>query len=377
MDSGKIQFCPSLHQTRPCVLVAHPHFVPSINSSPSSDLDMCIQLPPNTKLADEGDVTGAQAMAKLAELFEKGEMTDVNTERLTARIPIVMFSCPRPMAIEGEDPMIECDISMQNPLACLNTSLLLTYSQIHPVTRVLASIIKRWAKSRDINSPSDHTLSTYGYILMLLHFLTYHRRTSSGLVTTVENRHDRQSWTPLLPNLQWMDPNWPESPPGTPYRELATKPKQLMPHPLDQSDFMVNTYFYRLKDQNALTQLQQRFPCQDLSMAILLASFFRYYAFEFDYKRHVVSLNSTSLKIVEREAKAETDGWRLFGSGLAIEDPFETSYDVAHVVKGSNYHRIRNEFALAYTKIVNAATGSSDKDLIDWICEPYVKAEED
>lgn len=140
---------------------------------------------------------------------------------------------------------------------------------------------------------------------------------------------------------------------------------------------MVNTYFYCLKDQIALTQLQQHFSGQDLSIALLLASFFCYYAFEFDYKRHVVSLNSTSLKTVEREAKAETDGWRVFGSGLAIEDPFETFYDVAHVVKGSNNHRIRNEFALAYTKIMKAAAGSSDKDLIDWICEPYVKPEKD
>jgi hypothetical protein len=32
---------------------------------------------------------------------------------------------------------------------------------------------------------------------------------------------------------------------------------------------------------------------------------------------------------------------------------------------------------IANTKIVNAAAGSCDKDLIDWICEPYVKLSED
>jgi hypothetical protein len=91
----------------------------------------------------------------------------------------------------------------------------------------------------------------------------------------------------------------------------------------------------------------------------------------------VVSLNSTPTKNWEREAKAETGGWRVFWNGLHIEDPFETFYDVAHVVKGFNYHRIRNEFALAYTKIVNAAAGSCDKDLIDRICVPYVKPSKD
>ena len=349
---------------------------------------MCLQLPTNTKLPDEDDATGSKAMAKLAEIFEQGGLKDVNTERLAARIPIVMFSCPRPMAGEDQDPLVECDISMQNPLACLNTSLLLTYSQIHPVTRVLASIIKRWAKSRDINSPSNHTLSTYGYILMLLHFLTYHKRTGSGLVITVEKR-DPEMWAPLLPNLQWMDPRWLDSRPGTPYLELSAKPKQLMIHPLDQNDFVVNTYFYRLNDPVSLSRLQQRFPGQDLSLSILLASFFRYYAYEFDYKRHVVSLNATASKgMVDREEKAEMDCWKAFGTGLSIEDPFETFYDVAHVVKGSNFHRIRNEFAMAYTKIVCVATGQggswdkdvtnmSGSDLIDWICEPYVKENKD
>lgn len=328
-------------------------------------------------------------MAKLAELFEAGGMKDVNTERLTARIPIVMFSCPRPMAGGDQDPLVECDLSMQNPLACLNTSLLLTYSQIHPVTRVLASIIKRWAKSRDINSPSNHTLSTYGYIIMLLHFLTYHKRTNSGLVTTIDRRDNREPWTPLLPNLQWMDPRWPDSPPRTPYLELPAKPKQLLIHPLDPTGFIVNTYFYRLNDPAALSRLQRRFPGQDLSLSILLASFFRYYAYEFDYKRHMVSLNATASKgMVDREAKAELDCWRAYGTGLSIEDPFETFYDVAHVVKGPNFHRIRNEFAMAYTKIVSVATGQrgswdkdvekmSGSDLIDWICEPYVRDEED
>jgi DNA polymerase sigma len=160
-------------------------------------------------------------------------------------------------------------------------------------------------------------------------------------------------------------------------------------HPLDPNGFVVNTYFYRLNDPAALARLQQRFPGQNLSLSVLLASFFRYYAYEFDYKRHVVSLNATASKgMVDREEKAELDCWRAYGTGLSIEDPFETFYDVAHVVKGSNFHRIRNEFAMAYTKIVSVATGQAgsweDKDvknmlgsdLIDWICEPYVKEEQ-
>ena len=358
--------------------------------SPSSDLDMCLQLPPGASLPNaEEDKTGAMAMAKLAELFETGGMHNVDTVRLTARIPIIMFNCPRPLATEGEDAMMECDLSMQNPLACLNTALLLTYSRIHPVTRVLAAIIKRWAKARDINNPSKHTLSSYGYIIMLLHFLTYHRRTGTGLVCSLDEppqsnnnapRPSPSELSPLLPNLLWMDGSWLGTPNGTPYKELTSMPMHLMKHPLEEG-MIVNTHFLRLNDERVFQEIQRRFPSQDLSLAILLASFFRYYAYEFDFKRHVVSLNSTKTRgLVEREVKAEINGWRVYSTSLAIEDPFETFYDVAHVLKGSNFHRLRNEFAMAYSKIINSAAVKKGGDkpksgmaLIDWICDPLEK----
>jgi terminal uridylyltransferase len=355
---------------------------------------MCLHLPEGTQLGDT-DGTGAQAMAKLAEYFEKSGMKGVDTVRLTARIPIVMYHCPNPLSGSEEEDFVECDLSMHNPLAVLNTSLLRSYAEITPVTRVLASVIKRWAKARDINDPARHTLSSYGYIIMLLHFLTYHKRTGTGLVAPLAPpdgdpnvRHKLAPLaTPILPNLQWMDHSWPSMPKGTPYRELSSLPKHMMKHPM--KDSAVNTFFYKPATPQEKAVLQMLFPGQDLSLAILLASFFRYYAYEFDYKRHVVSLHSTaSHGIIEREVKAEIDGWRNYSAALAIEDPFELDYDVAHVLRGGYYHRIRREFALAYTKIVDAASGRSGawnkgdlrsldgEALIDWICEP-VTAERD
>lgn len=345
-------------------------------------------------------------MAKLAQILEDNGMKEVDTGRLTARIPVVKFKFPKPMTntvFDGEDALIECDLSMHNPLAVLNTSLLRTYAEVNPVTRVLAAIIKRWAKARDINNPARHTLSSYGYILMLLHFLTFHERSGNGLVSPISGpegnpaghqQHPRSA--PLLPNLQWMDSKWPNSTAGTSYRELQVQPKNLIPHPLEEKS-TVNTYFLHINGQAELSNLQRLFPGQDLSLAILLASFFRYYAYEFDYKRHVVSLHSTySRGLVEREAKAELDGWRNYSAALTIEDPFETFYDVAHVLRGGYYHRIRREFAVAYSKIADVAAGMPDtswthgiggkqidlseltgKTLIDWICEPVANEREE
>ena len=108
----------------------------------------------------------------------------------------------------------------------------------------------------------------------------------------------------------------------------------------------------------------------------ILASFFHYFAYTFDYKKHVVSLGN---KLVEKEVKAEEDGWSVFKSGLAIEDPFELFYDVAHVVKANNFLHIKKEFALAYSKIANEAQSKRDiitgKELIDMICEPVSQDE--
>jgi DNA polymerase sigma len=356
--------------------------------SPKSDLDMCLQIPSEASVVTADDPTGAKAMATLSQIFENNGMKDVDTARLTARIPVIKFNCPRghdPERNPDEDAFVECDLSMHNPLAVLNTALLRTYAEINPVSRVLASVIKRWAKARDINNPARHTLSSYGYILMLIHFLTYHQRSGNGLVSPI-GKSARNQAMPLLPNLHWMSEMWPESPSGTPYTEYSEIPKKIVQHPLEENA-KVNTYFYRPSGA-MLNKLQRLFPGQDLSLAILLASFFRYYAYEFDYKRHVVSLHSTVAHgLVEREVKAELDGWRNYSAALTIEDPFETFYDVAHVLRGGYYHRIRREFAVAYSKIADVATGQtssswnnrvvdltnmSGMELIDWICEPVV-----
>lgn len=360
--------------------------------SPKSDIDMSLILPSGHEFSrDDNGVSGA--MEKLASCLSAAGMEEVDSARLTARIPIIRFFCPNllPSGKADDSKLIECDLSMHNPLAVLNTSLLRTYAEITPITRVLAAIVKRWAKIRDINNPSRHTLSSYGYILMLLHFLTFHKKNEKGLLEPLAppegnleyKRSADQRALPVLPNLQWVDPSWPKQPQGTPYRELNSLPEITLAHPFEEGR-TVNAYFYRPETAADKGNLQKLFPGQDLSLAILLASFFRYYAYEFDYRKCVVSLHSTGARgVVQREVKTELDGWRNYSAALTIEDPFETFYDVAHVMRGGDYHRIRREFAIAYTKIADAVTGHegswsgktklrnrSGEELLDWICEP-------
>ena len=308
-------------------------------------------------------------MTNLATKLSDAGLLEVDTVRLTARIPIVKFNFP--YKDNDEEILVECDLSLQNPLACLNTSLLHTYSKISQTTCILASIIKRWAKARDINNPSKHTLSSYGYVIMLIHFLTSCDFNKSGFV--MEKAGDP---SPILPNLQLVDPLWAQNPSSGPYREITTKPKNkdtMVLHPTEPNYF-VNAYFYRVGLEN-LKQFCSENHNDTTALGALLASFFHYYAYDFDYKKHVVSLNTKhSSPLMERESKAEEDGWSLFKLGLAIEDPFERFYDVAHVIKTSNFAHIHREFALAYTKIVNAAYSDDElptaREIIDSICEP-------
>ena len=331
---------------------------------------MCIELPRGSQ-PNSLDLTGSNAMSTLAETLTKCGMKDVNTSRLSARIPIIMFEFPFELISGFGNRVLQCDVSMHNPLACLNTALLKSYSTIDPRICVLASIIKLWAKRRNINDPSHHTLSSYGYIIMLLHFLTK----TNSLSTSSQSRSDE--FQPVVPNLQWIDRN---SIRKNQYCEISSKPIKpqfLLRHPREK-DFVVNCYFIQPNDFRSL----QWFPSKNLNIGFLLASFFRYFALEFDYKNHVVSLNSNGLRaLIEKESKAESDGWKLGTSAsiLAIEDPFETFYDVAHVLKPSSFQKVKKEFVYAYSKIVDIIWKGKFDDanignvLLDALCEEVME----
>lgn len=82
-----------------------------------------------------------------------------------------------------------CDINFSNPLAIQNTALLRCYSLCDPRVIPMVQYVKGWAKRRKVNSSYSGTLSSYGYVLMVLHYLI-----------NVAN-------PPVLPNLQLWDSN--------------------------------------------------------------------------------------------------------------------------------------------------------------------------
>ena len=66
---------------------------------------------------------------------------------------------------------VQCDINFSADLALHNTLLLRCYSRSDPRVKLLILFIKHWAKIRAINTPYRGSLSSYGYVLMVLHYL--------------------------------------------------------------------------------------------------------------------------------------------------------------------------------------------------------------
>ena len=67
--------------------------------------------------------------------------------------------------------------------------------------------------------------------------------------------------------------------------------------------------------------------------------------------------------------KAELEVWPMH-SCLAIEDPFETYYDVAHVLKYAKHQTVHKEFMRASGLIDAVAAGGDAEALLETICAP-------
>ena len=241
---------------------------------------------------------------------------------------------------------IQCDINFSNFLALHNTLLLRCYSHCDPRIRPMILFVKAWAKKRKINSPYHGTLSSYGYVLMVLHY-----------VVNIAS-------PPLAPNLQmaWKAP---------PYE----KPEEIECQGCNVRFWRSEKEIRRAADRGLLTTNRQ-------SLGSLLRGFFQYFAQEvtdylgtreflghgFSWSYNVLSLRTHGGILTKREkgwtgARTETIEPTVAGQEarevkhrylFAIEDPFEIDHNVARPVVHHGIVAIRDEFRRANKLIMNA-----------------------
>ncbi|KII83640.1 hypothetical protein PLICRDRAFT_127301 [Plicaturopsis crispa FD-325 SS-3] len=267
----------------------------------NSDMDLCCLIDSDERLS------AADLVTMLGDLLERE--TKFHVKPLPhARIPIVKLSLdPSPGLPLG----IACDIGFENRLALENTRLLMCYAMIDPTrVRTMVLFLKVWSKRRKINSPYQGTLSSYGYVLLVIYFLVH-----------VKN-------PPVLPNLQQMPP----------LRPISKEDTHVGGH---------NTWFF-----DDIELLRQRWGSSNMeTVAELLIDFFRYYARDFSYNTGVASIRAGLLKKESKGWQNDLTGGRYHDARernrLCIEDPFETDFNVARCVTKDGLYTIRGEFMRA------------------------------
>ena len=249
---------------------------------------------------------------------------------------------------------IQCDINFSNQLALHNSHLLKCYSLCDRRVRQLVLFVKEWSKKRKINTPYHGTLSSYGYVLMVLHYLA------------------NIAQPPVVPNLQQV--------PLAIEDELSSKVVELDGH---------NVQF--LRNEAAIEDLLTRKAITKNTETVgsLLHGFFHYYAQQgynspaggFCWAQDVLSLRTVG-GLLPKQAKgwtgAKTEHVELKGPGpqqtkdirqrylFAIEDPFETEHNIARTVVHNGIVAIRDEFRRAQKLIEHAGLipGKGTEDLL-------------
>lgn len=231
---------------------------------------------------------------------------------------------------------IQCDINFSTKLGLYNTRMLYCYSLCDARVRPIVLFVKYWAKSRKINSAYSGTLSSYGYVLMVLHFLA------------------NIASPPVVPNLQHA---WRRLQQGS---LSAENPETSLVDGCDIRFWDDEKEITRLASQGALSQNQQQ-------IGELLRNFFQYYAHTgsgytshgyvigYQWTQEVLSLRTAGGILTKTEkgwvgaTTTVVEGKEVRNRYLfAIEDPFELNHNVARTVTHNGIIAIRDEFRRAW-----------------------------
>ncbi|KAL8996058.1 MAG: hypothetical protein Q9169_004334 [Polycauliona sp. 2 TL-2023] len=243
---------------------------------------------------------------------------------------------------------VQCDINFSNRLALHNSHMLRCYNSSDPRVRPMVLFVKAWAKRRKVNSPYHGTLSSYGYVLMVLHYLVNIARPPICLnLQTVEMAHHDTS----SENTQTVD--------GYGVR------------------------FWRDEHEIQRWAKHGRITADHhSSVGSLLRGFFHYFAVVsggFAWGTDVLSLRTPGGMLTKQQKDwiaAKTVVLDPVGEGqkgqevrqrylFAIEDPFEINHNIARTVVHNGIVAIRDEFRRANRLIHEAGNGRVTEDLFE------------
>lgn len=251
-------------------------------------------------------------------LFRYEQDFDMIEERVSAKVPIVKF--------RHKKTMIEGDISLYNTLALQNTDLLRSYAEIDGRTKVLGHMVKYFAKVCRIGDASCGSLSSYAYIVMMIHYLM-------------------NTQPPVLPCLQKLNRE------NLPKKETSVN--------IDGWDCWFN------RDLKNLCHLWPHYSKNTQSVGELWLGFLRYYTESFDWDNNVVCIRQDT--VLTRKSK----NW--IKHRMAIEDPFELTHNLAAGVSPKMGLYILKSFSKArhlFGNVINDFVPNEIRFNIDYFFNP-------
>mmetsp|Transcript_28537 Transcript_28537/g.45830 ORF Transcript_28537/g.45830 Transcript_28537/m.45830 type:complete len:349 (-) Transcript_28537:34-1080(-) len=221
---------------------------------------------------------------------------------LQARVPIVRIYATT----------VQVDLSVENNLPVFKSKLLLEYTKFDRRYSSLVRIVKAWAKSRDINSAQHGTFNSFGLSLLVLHYL-------------------QNLEVPILPRLnlrveEWVawDQDWVYAPPSLP------------PGILVECDGIEIRHYTWEELKGWVSQ-------NTSGLSMLTHGFFKYFAREFPWETHVVSVTSPGL-VLKSNTKLKSGQ----SSNIFIQDPIELDDNCARSIRSDTKKMVIKEFERAY-----------------------------
>ncbi|KAL0937538.1 poly(A) RNA polymerase Cid11 [Colletotrichum truncatum] len=232
---------------------------------------------------------------------------------------VVCISAAKVPIVKIWDPELglACDMNVNNTLALENTRMVRTYVEIDPRVRPLAMIVKYWARKRIVNDAAfGGTLSSYTWICLIIGFLQLRD-------------------PPVLPSLHQRQ-----------NQRLLKKGGQ-------ESAFA-----------DDLDKLRGFGDKNKSSLGELLFQFFRFYAHEFDYEKHAISIR------LGRKLPKQEKGWHIgLNNHLCVEEPFNTIRNLGNTADEYSFRGLHLELRRAFDLISEAK--------LDECCEQYVYPKEE
>ncbi|MCJ1392822.1 hypothetical protein MMC18_005693 [Xylographa bjoerkii] len=221
-----------------------------------------------------------------------------------AKVPIVKIWDP--------ELRLACDMNVNNTLALENTRMIKTYVQIDWRVRPLAMVVKHWTRERVLNDAAlGGTLSSYTWICMIINFL--------------------QTRNPaILPSLHQRPHQ----------RRVDAQGK-------------ISAFADDLESLRGFGNANKE------SIGELLFHFYRRYAHEIDFDKHVISIREGGL--ISKQAKK----WHLMQNNrLCVEEPFNTDRNLGNTADDISFRGVHLELRRAFDLLCQAK--------LDECCEPYV-----